>query len=308
MQFDIADLRLFAAIAEEDNLTRGAERAHTSASAASIRVKNLEDRLGTKLLFRSSQGVKLTPAGQALAHHARLVLGQLQHLNNDLQEYARGVKGHLRVSASTTAVTEFLPRVLGHYLAAHPDVNIDLRERLSTDIVRALSDGQTDIGIVSGTARTEGLEVRPYREDRLVLVVPEGHELAERESVAFAEALDFNHVGLQEGSAIHGFLDQVARDLHRSIHLRIQVGNFEASCRMVESRVGVSVMPASAARRHQQNMAVRVLSLDDVWSQRNLQICARSFEGLPGFARDLVALLERDRLAGVRDQGVATAQ
>src|SRR6516225_3379982 len=132
MQFDLADLRLFAAIAEEDNLTRGAERAHTSVSAASIRVKNLEDRLGAKLLFRSSQGVKLTPPGQALAHHARMVLSQLEHLNNDLQEYARGVKGHLRVSASATAVAEFLPRVLARYLAAHPDVNIDLRERLSS--------------------------------------------------------------------------------------------------------------------------------------------------------------------------------
>jgi DNA-binding transcriptional LysR family regulator len=294
MQFDLADLRLMAAIAETDSLTRGAERAYTSVSAASIRIKNLEERIGAKLLYRSSQGVKLSPPGQAFAHHARLVLSQLQHLNNDLQEYARGVKGHLRVFASTTAVTEFLPRVLSRYLAAHPDVNIDLKERLSTDIVRAVSEGQADIGVVSGTARTEGLEVKPYREDRLVLMVPEEHDLAGQGSVAFADTLDFEHIGLHEGSAIHTFLDQMAREANRSLRLRIQVGNFEAASRMVEAGVGVGVMPESAASRYALQARVRVVALADAWARRDLQICVRRFDDLPGFAKDLVTLLERD--------------
>jgi len=238
--------------------------------------------------------VKLSPPGQAFAHHARLVLSQLQHLNNDLQEYARGVKGHLRVFASTTAVTEFLPRVLGRYLAAHPDVNIDLKERLSTDIVRAVSEGQADIGVVSGTARTEGLEVKPYREDRLVLMVPEEHDLAGQGSVAFADTLDFEHIGLHEGSAIHTFLDQMAREANRSLRLRIQVGNFEAASRMVEAGVGVGVMPESAASRYALQARVRVVALADAWARRDLQICVRRFDDLPGFAKDLVTLLERD--------------
>jgi DNA-binding transcriptional LysR family regulator len=295
MHFDLVDLRLFAAIAEFDSLTRGAERVHTSVSAASVRVKNLEERIGTKLMFRSSQGVTLTPAGEALAHHARLVLGQMAHLVNDMQQYGRGIKGHLRVFANTTAVTEFVPKVLGTYLATHPDVNVDLREKLSIDIVHAVSDGLADLGIVSDTARTEGLEVRAYRDDRLVLVAPAGHALAQQQDeVGFAEVLDFDHVGLDEGSAIHAFLAQIARGLNRSIKLRIQVGNFEAACRMVEADVGVSVMPESVARRHGRSMAVRVRPLRDAWSRRNLQICARSFDELPGFAKDLVELLEQD--------------
>lgn len=294
MQFDLADLRLMAAIAETDSLTRGAERAFTSVSAASIRIKNLEERIGAKLLYRSSQGVKLSPPGQAFAHHARLVLSQLQHLNNDLQEYACGVKGHLRVFASATAVTEFLPRLLSRYLAGHPDVNIDLKEKLSSDIVRAVSDGQADIGVVSGTARIEGLEFRPYREDWLVLLVPDGHALAECDSISFGDALEFDHIGLQEGSAIHTFLEQRARESNRVVPLRIQVGNFEAASRMIEARVGIGVMPASAASRYCQQARVRVVALKDEWARRDLRICFRSFDDLPGFAKDLVALLERD--------------
>jgi len=297
MHFDLSDLRLFAAIADEGNLTRGAARVHTSVSAASTRVKHLEERLGVKLLHRTSHGVTLSAAGEAFAHQARLVMNQIEHLNSDLGEYARGLKGQLRLFANTTAVTEFLPQVLGRFLATHPDVNIDLKEHLSSEIVRAVRDGQADVGIVASTAGTQGLEVRPYREDRLVVVVPQNHRLADSAGVLFADTLAYDHVGLHEGSAIHAFLQEMAGDLNRRMKLRIQVGNFEASCRMVESGVGVSVMPASAALRYRKYVSVRVLPLQDVWSRRSLQICARKFDRLPKFARQLVELLDADAQA-----------
>lgn len=294
LHLDLVDLRLFVHIADHNSLTRGAERSHLSLPAASVRIKNLEEGVGTKLLYRSSQGVTLTPAGQALAHHARQVLHQLEHLRGDLQEYAHGVKGHLRVFASTTAITEFLPDVLRRYLAAHPDVNVDLREKLSVEIVRAVAEGQTDIGIVSGTVRTETLEVRPYRDDRLVLAVPATHALASQETVPFEQTLGFDHVGLQEASAIHAFLHAHAEQLEQRIKLRIQVGNFEALCRMVEAGVGVGVLPESAARRHRRTLDIRLVALSDEWSLRRLHVCMRSYDRLPAFARALVDLLGDD--------------
>lgn len=294
MHFDLVDLRLMVRVAEVNSLTRGAEAVHMSVPTASTRIKNIEDSIGTKLFYRTSQGVTLTLPGQAFVHHARLVLGQLEHLSGDLQEYAKGIKGHLRVFANTTALGEFLPPVLRNYLTTHPDVNIDLRERLSHDIVRAVSEGQTDIGIVAGTVRTENLEVIPYRRDRLVLVVPNGHSMGGQASVAFADTLELDHVGLHEASAIHAFLRQICHGLHRSLRLRIQVGNFEAACRMIEATVGVGVLPESAARRHAQTMAIRIVPLRDEWSNRAMTICVRSLATLPHFARDLVALLVED--------------
>ena len=294
MHFDLVDLRLMVRIAEANSLTRGAESSHMSLPSASTRIKNLEESIGTKLLYRTSQGVTLTPPGQALVHHARLVLGQIESLRGDMQEYAKGVKGHLRVFANTTALGEFLPPVLRTYLLNHPDVNIDLKERLSHDIVRAVTEGQTDIGIVAGHVRTENLEVIPYRQDRLALVVPIGHPLAQIESIDFEQTLDFDHVGLHESSAIHAFLRQVCDGLHRRLPLRIQVGNFEAACRMIEASVGVGILPESAARRHAQSMAIRIVPLKDEWSIRALLVCMRKLDALPGFARDLVDLLVAD--------------
>jgi len=300
LHFDLVDLRLMVRVAEANSLTRGAEASHISLPAASTRIKNLEESLGLKLLYRTSQGVTLTPPGQAFVQHARTVLAQLEHLSGDLQEYAKGIKGHLRVYANTTALGEFLPPVLKGYLLAHPDVNVDLRERLSHDIVRAVSEGQTDIGIVAGLVRTENLETLPYRRDRLVLVVPGGHALAGRKDVAFAETLDCDHVGLQESSAIHAFLRQVCDQLHRPLRLRIQVGNFEAACRMVEANVGVAILPESAARRHAQTMAIAIVPLSDPWAVREMKICVRSLEALPTFARELVDLLVGDARAAAR--------
>lgn len=294
MHFDLVDLNLMVRVAEANNLTRGAEAACMSVPTASTRIKNIEDSIGLKLFYRTSQGVTLTLPGQAFVHHARLVLGQLEHLRGDLQEYAKGIKGHLRVFANTTALGEFLPPVLRAYLLAHPDVNIDLRERLSGDIVRAVSDGQTDIGIVAGTVRTENLEVIPYRRDRLVLVVPRDHPMATLPSVFFVDTLELEHIGQHESSAIHSFLRQICNGLHRPIRLRIQVGSFEAACRLIEMAVGVSVLPESAARRHAQKMAIQIVPLSDDWSLRAMQICVRSMESLPPFARDLVTLLIED--------------
>ena len=294
MHFDLVDLRLMIRVAEANSLTRGAEAVYMSVPTASTRIKNIEDSIGIKLFYRTSQGVTLTLPGQAFVHHARLVLGQLEHLSGDLQEYAKGIKGHLRVFANTTALGEFLPPVLRAYLLAHPDVNIDLRERLSGDIVRAVSDGQTDIGIVAGTVRTENLEVIPYRRDRLVLVVPLDHAIAALPSVSFVDTLELEHIGLHESSAIHAFLRQICSGLHRTIRLRIQVGNFEAACRLNDATVGVSGLPESAARRHAETMAIQIVPLIDDWSLRAMQICVRSMESLPPFARDLVTLLIED--------------
>lgn len=297
MHFDLTDLRLFVAIAETNSLTKGAERVHMSVSAASIRVKHLEESVGTRLLHRNSQGVTLSAPGQALTHHARMVVSQLEHLRSELLEYGRGIKGQLRLLANTTASTEFLPVVLRRYLSSHPDVNVELRERPSCDIVRALCDGHADIGIVAGTVRTEGLETMTYRLDKLVLVVPTRHPIATEAVVGFSRSLDFNHVGLHEGSAIHAFLKERSQCLHRNFNLRIQVGNFEAACRMVEADVGLSVMPESVARRYRQVMEVRILQLDDEWALRQLQVCVRALEQLPAFARALVDLLKADAVA-----------
>ena len=293
MHFDLVDLRLMANIAAASSLTRGAEASHLSVPAASKRIKLLEEGCGSKLLHRSSHGVALTAAGEALVQHANIVLRQLDHLRGDLEDHAKGVKAHLRVLSNTSAM-EFRPAVLNRFLQAHPNVNIELKELPSADIVRAVADREADIGIVASSIRTEPLEFVPYRYDRLMLVLPADHAMAGAAMLQFEQTLDLQHIGLLDGSALTQALRRVCTNLGRALPLRIQVGNFETACRMVEARVGVAVVPATVASRLAEQLAIRLVPLSDAWSIRELEVCVRRLADLSATERDLMDLLVED--------------
>lgn len=292
--FDLTDLQLIVNIGDASSLTRGAEKSHLSLPAASNRVKNLEDHFGTRLFHRNSQGVTLTPSGEAFLRHARLVLRQIDHLRGDIHEYARGIKGQVRMLANTTAMTEFMPAVLSRFLASHPDVTVELRERLSYLVIKAVSEGSADIGIVAGKPASSELEYIPYREDRLVLVAPVDHPLSALNEVAFSDTLAYEYVGLSEWSAIHAFLIQAADKLGYPFRFRVEVGSFEAVCRMIEAGVGIGIVPELVAKRYAQRLNIKIVRLSDEWSERKLQICVRNLQQLPSFARDLVNMLIED--------------
>lgn len=291
VHFDFVDLRLFVNVAESASLTSGASSSALSLAAASTRIKNLEAALGAHLLYRTRRGVSPTPAGDTLLQHARLILSQVQHLGADLQQFSKGAKGHVRIFANTTAVAEFLPRALGAFLAEHPAVDIDLREFPSADIVRAVHEGKTDIGIVAGHVGTAGLQTLPYFSDRLMLAVPRGHPLAGRRRVPFAQALSFDFIGLGPASAMHSFISRIARDRGWNLRLRIHVGNYDAMCRLIGSGVGIGLVAESAGRRHARTSNICLLGLADDWSVQPLKICVRELVSLPGLARELVHLL-----------------
>ena len=291
MHFDITDLKLFLAISEEGSLTRGAEKTHLSAASASVRIRNLEESINARLLYRSSQGVALTPAGETLRHHARQLLNQMAVMRSDMQEHGKGIKGLVRIFASITAVAEYLPPLLSRYLAQYSDVDIDLREYPSPEIVRSVLEGKTDLGIVAGSITTDSLELLPFRTDRLVLVAPVDHPLAERKSVSFAESMAYAQISLPEGTGMYEFIRRQAEQAGSALKIRIQVGNFETFCRMVEAQVGSGVMPYSAASRLGQLHRFAIIDLNDLWSLRRLHLCARRFDRLPGYARQLVTLL-----------------
>ena len=292
MLFDLTDLRLFIFVAELKSLTRAAERMHLSLAAASNRVKELESRFGMRLLYRENKGVMLSPAGETLLAHAQQFMQQLERLKSDMQQYNNGIKGHIRIFANTTAVTEFMPQVLGTFLTAHPQVNVALEERLNQDIVRGIQEGTADIGVAAGPVQGQGLEIINFSTDRLVLATPIDHPLAKAGSVSFAETLDYPHVGLHEGSTLQHFLNRVVSDTGEHLNLRIQVRGFDAMCRMVESNVGIGILPQSAGLRHSKSMNIALVELKDPWAVRERSVIVQKLDTLPAYARELVELIQ----------------
>ena len=288
MRFDLIDLRLFLHVVEAGSITAGAERMHLALAAASARIRNMEETLGTALLERERQGVLPTPAGHALVRHARTILHDVESMKADLGQYAAGLRGHIRLLSNTNALTEFLPELLSRFLATHRNINIELEERLSDEIVALVADGKADVGIVAGTTDLTGLDVFPFRTDRFVLVVSTQHPLASVQQVSFADVLDADFVGLDRASALQRFLDNKAERLAQRLKLRVQLRSFDAVCRMAEYNVGIGVVPQSTAARNAKTMAIHIVQLTDDWAVRELMICVPQRRTPPSYVRELV--------------------
>lgn len=293
MRFDLVDLQLFAAVAETRSITAGAARVHLALASASERIKGLEAALGVTLLKRNRRGVELTAAGESLLDHARVVLHNVEALRGDLAAFASGGRASVHLLANTSGISEYLPRALADFLAEHPRISIDVEERESGEIARAIALGTADLGLAAEHALPEGIERMPFSEDRLVLVVPQRDDLASRRQVDFREVVTHDFVGLIASSALHAHVTGHAAKLGARLRFRARMNNFDAIGQMVAGNIGVAVMPEIAARRCARAMKIAVVRIRDSWADRRLAICARSFRGLPRPAQQLVEHLRK---------------
>ncbi|WP_076999185.1 LysR family transcriptional regulator [Variovorax sp. KK3] len=293
MHYDLTDLRLFLHVGETRNLTRAAERAFLSPPAASMRIKQLEENFHTPLLLRQAKGVQLTPAGERMLEHIRMVFNQLECMHSAMQPFASGVKGRVRLLANSTAASTFLPGALSAFLAEHPDIDIELEECSSREAAVAVVKGAADIAMVAGHVMPEELDVLPLYRDELVLIGSPLLGPRKEGPVRLAELLDSTpFVGLNQHNSIHSFVDGIARQLGKRINLRIQVGNFDAVCRMVEAGAGVAVVPLICAQQYGLKR-LRVMALDEPWARRDISLVRLRSHTLPRSSELLIEHLRQ---------------
>ena len=290
---DLVSLALFVRAVDTKSLSKAAEQSHIALAAASRRIALLEHRYGVKLLYRSSQGVESTPAGVALATHARKMMEQAEKMQAELSDYAKGVKGHIRIKANTSAITQYLPKDLAQFSIAYPDVKLELEESRSGEIVQALREGDTDIGVVMDGVPREGLVSYEYRRDRLVAVVPRGHEFRARQA-PFEALLKYDLVALDSSAAMMRLISDAAARAGQPPRLRVQVKSFEAVCKLVQANMGIGVLPEAAALDFAPVMGLRLVRLTDDWADRCMYVCVRDFDSLTANGRKLVEQLVGD--------------
>jgi DNA-binding transcriptional LysR family regulator len=287
MRFDLVDLQLFIAVAETRSITNGAQRLHLALASASERIKGLEQALGVALLTRGRRGVELTPAGESLLDHARIIIHRVEAMRGDLMAFARGVKATVRFLANTSGLSEYLPKTLAAFLGQHPHISVDVEERESGDIAHAILTGAADLGLAAEHALPDSIERIPFSEDRLVLVAARDGELSGRRQLDFSEVVERDFVGLITSSALHAHITGHAARLGARLRFRARLNNFDAMGELVAAGIGVAVMPEVAARRCARTMKINVIRIRDPWANRRLAICARSFKSLPRPAKQL---------------------
>lgn len=294
MRFDLIDLRLFLYVLETGSITHGAARANMSLPSASARLRGMEETLGVPLLERGRRGVESTATGDTLAHHARLVLGQIDRMQGELEEHQEGRKACIRLWTNTAAITEFLPAAIGLFLRDHPNVQIDLKERQSTETVKAVLTGAAEIGIISDAVEHGALQTLPFAVDKLVLVTSRDDPLASRRRVTLADVAHRDFIGLSAESALHAYLGDRALLVGQTLNVRAHMRTFESVCSMVEQGAGIAIVPATAAKRYRGTPGIRTSELTDSWATRQLVVCMRDLNALRRPEKALVRHLAGD--------------
>jgi Transcriptional regulator len=290
---DLTSLALFVRTVESGSLSKAAELSHIALSAASRRIAMLEDDFNVKLLTRTSRGAAPTPAGEALVFHARQMLREADRLKIDLSDYAKGLRGIIRLFASTSALTQYVPKALASFSLSNPDIKIEVQERLSREVIDALKNGIADIGVAfPDDNHANGVRCCPYKVDHLVAVMPYARSV-NAETVSFAELLDLDLVVLESNTAMLGLLEKAAAQEGKPLRIRVQVKSFEAICALIDAGLGIGVLPAVAAQSFGNRLRLKLVPLSDSWAARQMYVCVRD-EPLPATVQRLLDHLLSD--------------
>ena len=278
-RFDFTSIRLAVLCAQTENLTNAARECHLVLPAASRRIRELEVALGTKLFVRHSRGLKVTPAGKVFMRRGLSLLQELEGTIKELNDLDKGIVRHIHLFAGTAAISQFLPPLIAKYSKKYPEIQIDLEEQVSEQVVLALKAGKAEMGVFVEGSNTEGLDVQVFRADELVLIFPKGHHLTGKKPIAFSETLDEQWISLNPGAAMLNQQMSAASAIGKRINLRMQVNSFDAVTQMVASGLGVALLPKTIALAVLKANQLNWRPLQDKWAQRKLLVGIRTDAG-----------------------------
>ncbi|KMO28375.1 hypothetical protein VQ02_31770 [Methylobacterium variabile] len=287
---DWTSLRLYLTALELGSIAKAAEHCGIANSAAAKRIQVLEAEARVGLIERHARGIIATAAGEVFARHARGLMDLARRLEEDMDAFAAGGAGSVRLLATASSIGGHdLAERLAAFARLYPRIVVDLRELTSAPILQELIEGRGDIGIVTTNARVPaGLEARPWREDRLLAIVSRDHPLAGRTALRFSEVLEHPLVDVLEIGALSLLLTEAAQDLGRKPDYRYRVTSMDAARRLVAAGLAVNVMPDRMIVPYLDRFGVLGIAIDEPWALRRLRLVARAADALPGPARILV--------------------
>jgi DNA-binding transcriptional LysR family regulator len=284
LKLDPVSLKLFVRVVEEGTIAGAAELEHIAAPAVSKRLSELEELFGTPLLTRTNKGIAPTAAGVNLSILARDVLDDMRNIFMQMKAYSDGLRGSVRVLVNISAISTFMPPIVKSFSERYPDVNISLLERDSLAITESVAENVAEIGVFTRLPHSADIEIHPFRTDKLKVLVPSTHPLANRRHVTFAETLDYEHVVLRAGTHLRFQMLTEASQAGKTLQAKVEVSSYDALCRMVQVGMGVGILPAGNAELYRLP-GTRTLKLDEAWAKRELVVCVRRADALSPVAR-----------------------
>ena len=262
---ELQQLRGFCEVARQGSFTRAADRLFLTQPAVSQQIRALEEELGQSLLERGRKGVRLTHAGEVLFRRARSVLGEVAAARAELEEMGTHVRGRVLLATSDTNCTYVLPPVLRRFRERFPEVEVDIRNKMSSEVGELVLADEIDFGLATLPIRDRGLSTEPVFERSDAWICPAGHPLSGRKAILPATAGRYPLLALERGSQSRALLDAVLRGAGAAPSIAMELGSIEIIKRFVEIGFGVALVP-------------RVSVADEVAAGRLAAVPARGVE------------------------------
>lgn len=245
---EITPLRTFLALAREGHMTRAAASLHLTQPAVSTQLAHLEEELGQRLFDRTPKGLVLTEAGRTFRAYVEEALARLAEGRSALDRLAGLTQGALAIGGGATATTYLFPPLLGLFHERHPSIRLFVREQGSLSVVEALIRGELDLGVVTlpvPVAEMQAgvgarLEVEPWVEDELRLIVPEGWPLAARRSFTWRDLDGLPMVLFEAGTAVRNLIDRHLADAGIQGAIVMELRSIESIKQMVAFGIGAA--------------------------------------------------------------------
>lgn len=298
MNFDLADLRAFLAVADLSSFRAASDLLHLSQSALSRRVDKLEDALGVQLFTRTTRKVELTTVGRTFVHRARNVMNELESALLGIHEVAQRLSGEVTIACVPSAVGHFLPAAIDSYHKLYPQIRIRLQDESSSDVLQAVTRGDADFGVTYIGTQEADIQFRPVMDDAFVVACPMSHPLARKRRVRWNELDGHAYITLAQGSGNRFLIDQALAQSEQRPRWFCEVNHVPALVSMIEAGLGIGVLPRMALPPDDGSGKLRAIHLTDPQITRTLGLISRRGKPLAPAAQLFYDLL----IEGARGQ------
>src|SRR3989440_11918685 len=282
---DVRDLQVFLSVAKHLNYTRAAEEVNLSQPSVSVRMRELERDLGSKLFEQLGKKIALTEGGQLLVPYATRIIATMSDARQAIDELQGLERGLLRIGASTTPGMYLIPQTIAHFKQRYPKIEVHLAVKDTRQIEDGVIRNEFDFGFVGGHLAGDEVDVIPWMTDHLVLVVPSDHILARRKSVKAADLRKEKFILLEPGSATRAAIVKHLQKADLEVETVMEMENPESVKKAVQSGLGIAFISKFAVDtelKARSLVAVRVKGLD---INRELKIVYRKDKHLSPAAK-----------------------
>lgn len=298
-------LQVFHTVAKLLSFTKAAEQLHMTQPAVTFQVRQLEEQFNTRLFDRTHNRISLTEAGELVYRHAERIFELYAQMENEVRSLTGEVSGALMIGASTTVAEYMLPVLLGDFRAKYPDVNIQLKVSNSDGIVSMVENNTIDMGVVEAPVGNRNLAVEECRHDRLVLIIPPSHPLADQRKVSAKEVTEHPFICREEGSGTREVIGEWLTECGlpvNSLQLSMELGSPEAIKGAVAAGMGISILSRVTILKELQLGMLKEVELDPPLERpfsfvhQKQKFRARAMEELLTFARQYCEAHQEDDL------------